>query len=502
MLLVSSTDRIVGSGLAARPQLAAELHPLAAAAGVADAAALSRAVAALGPKPEQRVLEHGAAVAELLLGLGVPQSQLAQLLPRCPLLFSRPADERPALLFEQLAQLGLTAAEAARCFEKQPMAAGSVSFEPAIPVLAALLSAGLPAGSNSGEQLLGDLLREQPAAVILLGAQPSTLEQRISHLVQRYGPHWKQQNKQAVTAGTVRQTWAVLGLSPEHLLALEAVLQQELGQQPGDGTRLLATIVQHHCRAAACSPETLRRRARLLKAEFAREQLLQVAPNCLSHALAVGTAVWQRALAVWRLLGVADPAAVAHKNFLLISYSWLAPGVQAKLAAMQRLLPWGPTAAAAVQQHGSYVVGPAPKRLIGRLLFLQQEGLLLLLVADKAAAQRQWRKQHSLPAGRRAEGEPQLISLRDTAILSDTKFGAMLESVAAGQSEQPAGSGGSTAERYHTFMAQLLQLPAYQRLLAEGAAEAQRLAALLPPELLAEAAERGDEDEILIDAEI
>ncbi len=69
-----------GKLLRLRPQLAAELRPLAALAGVADTAALSRAVTALGPGPQQRVLEHGAAVAGLLLSLGVPRAQLAQLL--------------------------------------------------------------------------------------------------------------------------------------------------------------------------------------------------------------------------------------------------------------------------------------------------------------------------------------------------------------------------------------------------------------------------------------
>ena len=59
------------------------------------------------------------------------------------------------------------------------------------------------------------------------------------------------------------------------------------------------------------------------------------------------------------------------------------------------------------------------------------------------------------------------------------------EARAATQPEQPGGgSGSSTVEqRYQAFMAQLPQLPGYQRLLAEGLAESARLAALLPPEL-------------------
>lgn len=47
-----------GKLLPVRPELAAELRPLAALAGVTDTAELSRRVAALGPKPERRVVEH------------------------------------------------------------------------------------------------------------------------------------------------------------------------------------------------------------------------------------------------------------------------------------------------------------------------------------------------------------------------------------------------------------------------------------------------------------
>ena len=253
--------------LPVRPELAAELRPLAALSGISDTAELSRRVAALGPKPERRVVEHGAAVAQLLLCLGVPRTQLAALLHRCPLLFSWPAEHRAALLFGQLARLGLTAVEAARCFEQTATAAKTRSFEPAIPVLAELFAAGSKAGgSRSGEQLLGDLLRRQPAAVGLLELQPTILQQRISNLVQRYGPHWEQQNKQAaIVAALQRKGWALLSQAPVSLLAREAVLQQELGQQAGDGTRLLAAIMQRHARAAGCSPGTLRTRLQALK---------------------------------------------------------------------------------------------------------------------------------------------------------------------------------------------------------------------------------------------
>ena len=221
--------------------------------------------------------------------------------------------------------------------------------------------------------------------------------------------------------------------------------------------------------------------------EFELQRLLQA--GSLAEPLAVDTATWQRALAVWRLLGVADPAALALHNTRSLVLNWLAADRLASLVALQQLLPWQPSAADAVQCWGSYVVNSAPPRLIGRLLFLQQEGVLPLLVADKAAARRQWRQQRSLPANRRAEGEPQLMSLSDTAVTSDTKFCSLLEEAQATMQLEQQGSGGcgrtggSVSERFEAFMAQLPQLPAFQRLLAEGAAESRRLAALLPPEL-------------------
>ncbi|EFN51081.1 hypothetical protein CHLNCDRAFT_141458 [Chlorella variabilis] len=149
------------------PGLAAKLEPLAAQCAVADMAALARAVAALHAPRQQGVIDHGLAVAAYLRSLGIELQQMAQLLQRCPELFSRPPEKRPLLLFGQLTgQLGMTAAAAARCFETQQAAAGSPSFEPAIVVLAALLAAGSTAGKPaSGEQLLGEHLAELEAAL-------------------------------------------------------------------------------------------------------------------------------------------------------------------------------------------------------------------------------------------------------------------------------------------------------------------------------------------------
>ena len=183
---------------------------------------------------------------------------------------------------------------------------------------------------------------------------------------------------------------------------------------------------------------------------------------------------------------------MALNNLAMLYRNWLAPGRLAALTALQRLLPWRPSAADALQQCSGYVATYAPKRLIGRLLFLQQEGALPLLVADKPAAQWQWREEHGLLAGAAAEGEPQFVSLRDAAVLNDAEFCAL---PALGGSQQDghggrlASSSGGASERYEAFMAQLPQLPAYQQLLAAGATESERLAAALPPGLVAAAAE-------------
>lgn len=100
------------------------------------------------------------------------------------------------------------------------------------------------------------------------------------------------------------------------------------------------------------------------------------------------------------------------------------------------------------------------------------------LTSNEQTVQQQWRRQHGLPTDGRADREPQLISLRDTATLPDAKFCAPpLAAAEAAQPKQPGGS--SIPEGYGAFMGQLPQLPASQALLAAGAAESRFLAALL-----------------------
>ena len=238
------------------PGLAAKLEPLAAQCAVADMAALARAVAALHAPRQQGVIDHGLAVAAYLRSLGIELQQMAQLLQRCPELFSRPPEKRPLLLFGQLTgQLGMTAAAAARCFETQQAAAGSPSFEPAIVVLAALLAAGSTAGKPaSGEQLLGEVLTKHSTAAELLKCTGERLQNTINHLLQLGF------SKQQLAASLHTHGWSLFTRPPEHLAELEAALQQELG---GD-RQLWLKVLRRQPRGANCSVDTFRERVQAL----------------------------------------------------------------------------------------------------------------------------------------------------------------------------------------------------------------------------------------------
>jgi hypothetical protein len=190
-----------------------------------------------------------------LQGLGIDLAQLGRLLCRCPALFSRPAEERAGVLFSQLMRLALSAGQAAACFVQQPVAANARSFEAAIAVLAPLLAAGSKGGGRSGEQLLGDLLKQQPGGVLLLSSRAEALQRNVNNLLQ-LGP-----SKQQVL-NALRQDWKLLSYTPEHLAKLEAVLQQELGAD----RKLWAKVLRSNPRAAACSGATFKQRAQALVA--------------------------------------------------------------------------------------------------------------------------------------------------------------------------------------------------------------------------------------------
>jgi len=217
-------------------------------------AALQKAMGTLNGERQTGVLQHGAAVSIYLRGLGVQEAQLSRLLLRCPHLFSLPK-EWVALLFALLLKLGLSAAQAAKCFQQHPTAAHSVTFEPAIKVLAGALGGSSSSSSSSsssqdvkaGEQLLGQLLQGQPAAISLLKYGREALDTRIGYLRQLGISHEQ-------LAAALKQNWTLLGVTSQHLEQQEAVLQQELGAD----RQLFIKVLLNQPRVASCSTSTQR----------------------------------------------------------------------------------------------------------------------------------------------------------------------------------------------------------------------------------------------------
>jgi hypothetical protein len=212
--------------------------------------------ASMGKLPgirQQGILQHGLQVAAHLRGLGFGSSELGSLFCRCPELFSWPAEERAGALCSQLMRLGLSAGQAALCFKQQPSAAHNRSFEPAIAVLAPLMAAGSEGRGRPGEQLLGDLLKGQAAAVGLLQSRAKALQHKLDNLLQLG------LSKQQVVAA-VRSRWTLLARTPEQLARVEAVVQQELGADRQLWVKMLVSQPQ----TASCSDATIRQRAKAL----------------------------------------------------------------------------------------------------------------------------------------------------------------------------------------------------------------------------------------------
>jgi hypothetical protein len=159
------------------------------------------------------------------------------------------------VLFSQLMGLGLSAGQAARCFELQPGAAGSISFAPAIALLAPLQAAGSKDGGRPGEQLLGDLLKGHPSAVRLLQHGAAALQRNLDNLLQLG------LSKQQVVAALL-QSWALLIYTPENLARTEALVQHELGAN----RQLWVKMLVSHPQAAGCAEDTLRLRVQALVA--------------------------------------------------------------------------------------------------------------------------------------------------------------------------------------------------------------------------------------------
>ncbi|KAI3427302.1 hypothetical protein D9Q98_010221 [Chlorella vulgaris] len=418
--------------------------------GYGSADELSASMGKLPGIRQQGILQHGPQVAAHLRGLGIESSELGSLFCRCPCLFSRPAEERAGVLYSQLMGLGLSAGQAARCFEQQPGAAGSISFEPAISVLAPLLAAGSKGAGRTGEQLLGNLLKGRPGAVGLLHYGAAALQHNLNNLLQL-----GLSKQQVVTA--LLQSWPLLIYTPENLARTEALVQDELG-----ANRQL--WVKAFGKEEAC-------------------RMVDVAPQLL----AINTVVWQRALAAWQQCGVADPRAVAHSNPILLGYDWLNPSRLANLRALHQWLPWEVSAAQAIGCYGVYVAGYAADRVAARLLYLEQLGLLPLLVANKPAAKREWRLQQGLSGSKKAAGEPVFISVGNVATLTAAQFDSLVDSALSQQEQDDDVLGSSSSNSSHSFEAfrkgRLLQLPAWKQLLAQAEADVVELERKLPPEL-------------------
>ena len=206
--------------------------------------------------------------------------------------------------------------------------------------------------------------------------------------------------------------------------------------------------------------------------------------------LAINTVVWRRALAVWQQCGVADPRAMAHSNPILLGYDWLHRSRLANLRALQQWLPWEPSAAQVIERYGHHLATTAAGTLAGRLLYLEQLGLLPLVVADKRAAKREWRLQQGLSGSKKAAGKPVFISVANVVDVSSARFDGLVESALSQQQQQQQHDDGlvcssSSCPSFEAFRrGRLLQLPAWKQLLAQAEADVVELEKKLPPELL------------------
>ncbi|KAL4436538.1 hypothetical protein ABPG75_003677 [Micractinium tetrahymenae] len=204
---------------------------------------------------------------------------------------------------------------------------------------------------------------------------------------------------------------------------------------------------------------------------FGQEQalhMLDVAPILLT----VDSRVWQTALAVMELCGLAQDTIllVVQSNPAMLDVIWLEPRRLASRLLLERCLQL--TAGQVYERHAGYVAKTGTERVAVRLLFLQKNNLLPWLVAEKEELLKDWRRQRGFRAARPAPGEPPLISLRDVGKRTDAQF-ASLPAVQA--------AGGLPA--LQAFQAGLATKPDYRALQAEAEAEAAQLMAQLPEEL-------------------
>jgi len=217
--------------------------------------------------------------------------------------------------------------------------------------------------------------------------------------------------------------------------------------------------------------------------------------DAATQLLAIKAVVWRRALAVWQQCGVADPRAVASSTPNLLTVDWLHRSRLANLRALQQWLPWEVSAAQVIACYGSYVVHAALDKMAGRLLYLEQLGLLPLLVGNKPAAKREWRLQQGLSGSKKAAGEPLFISVRDVAAITAANVDSLVDSALSQQQQDNDGlsSSSSSSPSFEAFRkGRLLQLPAWKQLLAQAEADVVELERKLPPELRRVPAEAED----------
>jgi hypothetical protein len=189
-------------------------------------------------------------------------------------------------------------------------------------------------------------------------------------------------------------------------------------------------------------------------------QAVDMAP-CL---LAVDTVVWQRSLVVMYLQGVAMTPAEAVCHADMLCEDCLAPGWIANRLALQRCFGLPP--AGVYEQFSGYVAHTSARRLVGRLLYLEQHGLLPLLVAAEGART----EPSALPASTGTPGESLHISLCDLSSLRDQAFSRLLR--------LPNG-----AADLADFNKGLQDSPAWRLLWFKAKAESALMKDLLPPEI-------------------
>ena len=110
---------------------------------------------------------------------------------------------------------------------------------------------------------LATLLRDRPSAVELLCQPAADLTQRLAYISKRYSPYWddrgtgdderprRLKTPDEILAGALARNWHLLLTDWSYLQQVEAVLQNEIGQEPGDGTRLVAYCILHRVSPAA-----------------------------------------------------------------------------------------------------------------------------------------------------------------------------------------------------------------------------------------------------------